>query len=124
MTQLATTRPAPFSPLATLQGWYIKFVILMVIGMSTNAAAQTGPTAEATNFAKEADKHATTFCSYVNILPKSKWVTLGALIMFLLGMALMIFGGRGGNVYLARALAVIVIVPSALSLASAFGIVC
>ena len=122
--QTATAKPTTFRPLAALQNLYTKFVILMVIGMSSSAFAQTAPNAQATKFQTEADKHATTFCSFVNVLPKSKWVTLGALVMFLLGMALMIFGGRGGNVYLMRALAVIVIVPSALSLASAFGIVC
>lgn len=116
-----TTRPAPVAlALNVLRDLYAKFVIVLMLALYGTANAQGTPEA----MQREFDSHALTFCKYVDILPKSKWVTLGALVFFLIGICLMIFGGRGGNVYLARALGVIVIVPSALAMASAFGIAC
>ena len=122
MNTITVARPAS-ALVAHLQLLHIRWlalVALLFVSLSNMASAQGTPQALQT----ELDAKATTFCSYVNVLPNSKWVKLGALIFFLIGMVMMIFGGRGGNVYLLRAIGAVVLIPAAIALGKAFGIVC
>ncbi|GGR12859.1 hypothetical protein [Deinococcus ruber] len=97
------------------------WMVVTLAALLSSASAQSG---SPTEFQTAIDGHASTFCKYLDILPSSKWVTVGALMFFLVGAGLMIFGGRGGNVYLFRAMGAIIILPSILALAKAFGIAC
>jgi hypothetical protein len=130
MNKTLTVRPDLFAD--ALRSLHVRFIVLVGLAFSqftTWAAAQQTPPA-APNAATAAglnstlDAKAGIVCQYVQVLPNSKWVTLGALIFFLLGIVLMIFGGRGGNVYLFRAIGAIVLIPAAIALAGAFGIAC
>lgn len=118
-TTVSVRRTAIRNPLNALKAEYLRLVVLLTLG-AQNAYAQATPEA----FQKNMDDKASIFCKYVNILPNSKWITLGAFIFFLIGLGLFLFGGRGGNVYLMRAIGIIVIFPAAVSLAASFGIVC
>ena len=70
------------------------------------------------------DANAGTFCTYVDVLPNSKWVKAGALVLFMIGAVILVFGGRGGNTYLMRGLGAVIIIPSIIAIAKAFGMVC
>lgn len=123
MNTITTVRPASalVAYVQLLHIRWIAFIAIFFAFLANNVAtAQATPQA----LQNELDGKASTFCSYVNILPNSKWVKLGALIFFLMGLGLLLFGGRNGNTFLMRALGIIVILPSAVAIAKAFGIVC
>lgn len=110
----------PPCALHAVNALYLRLVVLLTLAVTSSAFAQATPEA----FQKNMDEKAGVFCKYVNILPQSKWVTLVALVFFIIGAILMIFGGRGGNVYLFRGIGAVVIIPALISLGSSFGIVC
>lgn len=123
MNTITTVRPAS-ALVAYMQFLHIRwlaFVAAIFAFLANNmASAQATPD----ELLKEMDGRASVFCSYVNVLPNSKWVKLGGLIFFLIGMILLIFGGRGGNVYLLRGIGAVILIPSGIAIAKAFGLVC
>ena len=96
------------------------FAALVTLVLSGIAKAQGTPASLQTQL----DTNATTFCSYVKILPNSKWVKAGALVLYMIGAAIMVFGGRGGSSWLMRALGAVIIIPSVVAIAGAFGMIC
>jgi hypothetical protein len=126
---LTAVRPTLF--VDALRALHVRMIVVLGLAVSqltTWAAAQQNPpaasAATAAGLNSTLDAKARIVCGYVAVLPNSKWVTLGALIFFLVGIGLMIFGGRGGNVFLFRAIGAVVLIPAAVALASAFGIAC
>lgn len=123
MNTITTARPAS-ALVAYMQFLHIRwlaFVATIFAFLANNmASAQATPD----ELLREMDGRASVFCSYVNVLPNSKWVKLGGLIFFLIGMILLIFGGRGGNVYLLRGIGAVILIPSGIAIAKAFGLVC
>lgn len=132
MNPTCTARPASLfsftlARLAALSTWLREhalrlgawLIVLKVVSVEAAFAAGTP-----TDLINATDANASTFCTYVNVLPTSKWVKAGALVLFVIGACIMIFGGRGGNVYLMRGLGAVIIIPSIIAIAKAFGMVC
>ncbi|GGR15524.1 hypothetical protein [Deinococcus ruber] len=94
--------------------------VLTRVTLQGMASAQGTPAA----LNQALDAKATTFCSYVDVLPDSKWVKAGAMVMLLIGASIMIFGGRGGSTWLMRSLGAVILIPSLIAVGKAFGMVC
>ncbi len=92
--------------------------MLLVLLLSAAANASTPA-----DFQKQMDGKATTFCQYLQVLPDSKWVDLGSLILIMIGVVLLFFG-RGASSWLMKGIGAIVIIPGILGIAKAFGIGC
>ncbi|CAM3406572.1 hypothetical protein DESA109040_11390 [Deinococcus saxicola] len=134
MTQLSQTAAAPLavpsaapasSPFVALRLAQAA-VIAWLLGAAALAANPPATSATATpqGLLTQTDASATTFCSYVKVLPDSKWIKAFALLFFIGGVGMMIFGIRGGGGPLIKAIAALVLIPSVIAVAGAFGIVC
>lgn len=125
---LSAVRLAYATFVSSLKDVRLRLLVLLAlfIAAPTGALAQSGTTAGNTpaQFQTQLDGPATKLCGYAKILPQSKWVTLGAFVLFLFGVAVILFGGRGGNVFLARAIGIAVLIPAILGIGAGLGIGC
>lgn len=121
MTNSQSVRPVLVSPLQWLRSQYARLMVLLTLVFWANAFAQSTPA----QFQKELDGPAGKLCSYANVLPQSKWVTLAALLMVIAGVFLLFVPvARGAGAYLAKGIGVVVVLPALLGIAKGLGIAC
>lgn len=121
MTMTQPTRPRPVSALTWLREQFSRVVVLLTLASWSAAFAQSTPA----EFKKQLDGPAGKLCSYANVLPQSKWVTLAALLMVIAGVFLLFVPvARGAGGYLAKGIGVVVVLPALLGIAKGLGIAC
>lgn len=126
MTMTQPTRPRPVSALTWLREQFSRMVVLLTLASWSAAFAQSTPTTSTpAEFKKQLDGPAGKLCSYANVLPQSKWVTLAALLMVIAGVFLLFVPvARGAGGYLAKGIGVVVVLPALLGIARGLGIAC